>query len=187
MKYLIFGLGNIGEEYANTRHNIGFVIADALAKDADAKFISKRYSDITTLKYRGKNLIVIKPATYMNNSGRAVRYWMKKENVPVEKILIIVDDIALPLGILRMRKKGGAGGHNGLISIIDHLGITEFPRLRVGIGNEFAQGYQVDYVLGKWTQEEEKIMIPRVDMAVQIVKDFVKHGVDWTMNEYNNK
>ncbi len=187
MKFLIAGLGNIGDEYANTRHNIGFVIADAIAAEAEASFSSDRYASVTRIRYRGKTLVVIKPSTYMNLSGKAIRYWMDKENITAERILVMADDIALPLGTLRMRKKGGPGGHNGLENIIVTLGNENFPRLRVGIGNDFARGYQSDYVLGKWTREEEEIMIPRVRSAVEMVKSFVVRGIDQTMTDYNNK
>jgi len=187
MKYLITGLGNIGDEYANTRHNIGFILADAIAQEAEAVFKSDRYASVAKIKYRGKILVVIKPSTYMNLSGKAVRYWMDKENIPVERTLVITDDIALPLGTLRMRKKGGDGGHNGLENIIVTLGTELFPRLRVGIGNDFARGYQSDYVLGKWTPEEETAMIPKVNLGVEMVKSFIARGVDQTMTDYNNR
>lgn len=187
MKYLITGLGNIGDEYANTRHNIGFIIADALSQEAEAIFKSERYASVTRIKYRGKILVVIKPSTYMNLSGKAVRYWMEKENIPAERSLVITDDIALPIGTLRMRKKGGDGGHNGLENIIVTLGTEHFPRLRVGIGNEFSRGYQSDYVLGKWTRDEEEVMIPKIELAVEMIKSFLVRGIDQTMTDYNNK
>ena len=187
MKYLIAGLGNIGDEYANTRHNIGFIIADALAQEAEASFKSERYASVCKIRYRGKTLLLIKPSTYMNLSGKAVRYWMEKENIPAERSLIITDDIALPLATLRMRKKGGDGGHNGLENIIVTLGTELFPRLRIGIGNDFARGYQSDYVLGKWTREEEELMIPKVKLAIDMVKSFIVRGIDQTMTDYNNK
>lgn len=187
MKYLIVGLGNIGDEYANTRHNIGFIIADAMASEADAVFKSDRYASVTKIRYRGKIFVVIKPATYMNLSGKAIRYWMDKEKIPAERTLVITDDIALATGTLRMRKKGGHGGHNGLENIILILGTELFPRLRIGIGNDYARGYQSDYVLGKWTREEEKAMLPKAKMAVEMIKSFVIHGIDKTMTAYNNK
>ncbi|MCD4725236.1 MAG: aminoacyl-tRNA hydrolase [Bacteroidales bacterium] len=187
MKYLIVGLGNIGDEYANTRHNIGFIIADAMAQQAEAVFKPERYASITKIKYRGKILVIIKPSTYMNLSGKAVRYWMEKEKVPANKTLVITDDIALPPGSLRMRKKGGDGGHNGLENIILSLGTEIFPRLRIGVGGDFARGYQADYVLGKWTRQEEEMMIPKIGMAVEMIKSFVAHGIDKTMTDYNNK
>lgn len=185
MKYLIAGLGNIGSEYANTRHNIGFVVADALAQEGKGVFEPGRLADIVKLKYKSRILVVIKPSTYMNLSGKAVKYWLGKENIPVENLLVITDDIALPTGVLRLRARGGDGGHNGLISIIEHLETTDFSRLRFGIGNDFAQGYQVDYVLGKWTQPEEEILIPKVKTAVEVVKSFVAIGVERTMNQFN--
>ncbi len=185
MKYLICGLGNIGDEYANTRHNIGFIVADAMAQEAEAAFKSERYAAVTRIRYRGKTLVIIKPSTYMNLSGKAVRYWMETEKIPAGNILVITDDIALPTGTLRMRKKGGDGGHNGLESIITTLGTEEFARLRIGIGNDFARGYQSDYVLGKWTRDEEEVMIPRIKMAVEMVKSFVVRGIDQTMTDYN--
>jgi len=187
MKFLITGLGNIGDQYANTRHNIGFIIADALAQEAEASFKSERYASVTRIRYRGKTLVVIKPSTYMNLSGKAVRYWMDKENIPTGQTLTITDDIALPLGTLRMRKKGGDGGHNGLENIIITLGTEQFPRLRVGIGNEFARGYQSDYVLGKWTREEEEVMIPKIQLATEMIRSFLVKGIDQTMTDYNNK
>lgn len=187
MKYLIVGLGNIGEQYRNTRHNIGFVIADALALEKESNFKTERYADVCTIKHRARTLIVIKPNTYMNLSGNAVKYWMEKENIPIENILVIVDDIALPLGTIRMKATGGDGGHNGLIHISEKLNSTQFPRLRIGVGSDFAKGYQVDYVLGKWTSEEEKIMIDRVKIAVDAIKSFVSIGIGRTMTQFNNK
>lgn len=185
MKYLIVGLGNIGDEYANTRHNIGFIVLDALVQEAGKNFEPSRYASMASLKHRGKSLVLIKPSTYMNLSGKAVRYWMEKERITVENMLVIADDIALPLGQLRMKKKGGDGGHNGLASIIETLGTQEFPRLRVGIGNDFARGYQSDYVLGKWSAAETGLMVPRVKLAAEMVKSFVAAGIDKTMTAYN--
>lgn len=187
MKYVIVGLGNIGEEYVNTRHNAGFVVLDAMIVDTEIKFEPARLASVARTRLRGKQLILVKPSTYMNNSGKAVRYWLNKENVPIERCLIIVDDIALPLGTLRMRKKGSDAGHNGMISVIEYLNTNEFPRLRVGIGNEFHKGYQVDYVLGEWSKNEEEMMVPRIKLAVEMVQSFVFRGVDYTMNHFNNK
>jgi len=187
MKYLIVGLGNIGNEYSDTRHNIGFIVADALAQESKAVFKPGRHADVTRLSLKGRTMVLIKPTTFMNLSGKAVRYWMQKEDIPRENLLVIVDDLALPLGILRMRKKGSDGGHNGLISIIEHLGSDEFTRIRFGIGNDFAKGYQVDYVLGRWTSEETKTLIPRVREAVEMIKSFILVGPDRTMNIFNKK
>ena len=185
MKYLIAGLGNIGNEYANTRHNIGFVVLDALLKDSEIKFNPGRYASTAKIKFKGKTLVLIKPATYMNLSGKAVRYWLEKERIPTNKLLVVVDDIALPAGTLRMRKKGGDGGHNGLISIIENINTADFARLRIGIGRDFARGYQSDYVLGKWTQEEEKLLIPKIKLATDAIKSFAAIGIDRTMNIFN--
>jgi len=187
MKYLIAGLGNIGDEYANTRHNIGFIVADALAMSLKSSFASDRYASVCRASLRGRSLIIIKPSTYMNLSGKAIRYWMQKEDIPPENILVIVDDLALPLGDLRMRKKGSDGGHNGLIDIIGTIGTNAFPRIRCGIGNDFAKGAQIDYVLSRWSREEEKILLPRIDVAVEMVKSFVLVGPDRTMNLFNKR
>ena len=172
MKYLIAGLGNIGDEYANTRHNIGFEVVSALARLSGVSFESGRYADVARLKIKNKTLILIKPNTYMNLSGKAVRYWLDHEKILLENLLVVVDDLALPLGKLRLRLKGGPGGHNGLISIIETLGTEEFARLRFGIGNDFAKGFQTDYVLGKWSKEEEELLAPKVLEAVEIVRTF---------------
>jgi peptidyl-tRNA hydrolase, PTH1 family len=187
MKYLITGLGNIGPEYAHTRHNIGFMAMDKLAETLKLVFESKRYAWRSEFRFKGKIFILIKPTTFMNLSGKAVAYWLKKENIPDENLLVIADDIALPLGTLRLRKKGSAGGHNGLISIIEHLGTNEFARLRIGAGNEFPLGSQVRYVLGEWTDEEKKILFPKIEIATEIIKSFGTIGMDRTMNAFNNK
>jgi PTH1 family peptidyl-tRNA hydrolase len=187
MKYLIVGLGNIGDEYADTRHNIGFIVADALAAEGKATFKTDRYASVARVSLKGRSIVVIKPSTYMNLSGKSVRYWMQKEDIPLENILIVVDDLALPLGSLRMRKKGSDGGHNGLISIIEYLESSEFTRIRFGIGNDFAKGQQVDYVLGRWTGEEVKTLVPRVKEAVEMIKSFVLLGPDRTMNLFNKR
>ncbi len=187
MKYLIAGLGNIGPEYSETRHNIGFMVLDALAKKTDIKFESKRYADKAEFRFKGRTFILIKPTTYMNISGKAIAYWLKKENIPDENLLVIADDIALPLGALRMRKKGGAGGHNGLQDIIDHLGSENFARLRIGAGNEFPMGHQVRYVLSEWTDEEKKIIEEKSEKAIESIKNFGTIGIDLTMNSCNKK
>lgn len=187
MKYLVVGLGNVGDEYVNTRHNIGFVVADAFAFDRKVTFESGRYASVAKASLKGRGFIIIKPTTFMNLSGKAVRYWMNKEEIEPENLLVVVDDLALPTGSLRLRKKGSDGGHNGLISIIESLGTTDFARLRVGIGDDFAKGTQIDYVLGRWTREEEKLLLPRIGTAVEIIKSFALAGVDRTMNLFNKK
>lgn len=187
MKYLIVGLGNIGDDYADTRHNIGFLVADALAATGDASFKSDRHAAVTKITLKGRTLVVIKPSTFMNLSGKAVRYWMQKEDISLENILIIVDDLALPLGALRLRTKGSDGGHNGLISIIEYLESSDFSRIRFGIGNDFAKGYQIDYVLGRWSDEETKILMPKVKEAVEMIKSFVLIGPERTMNFFNKR
>ena len=187
MKYLVAGLGNIGDDYSDTRHNIGFIVADALALEGKAVFKTERHAAVTKVSLKGRTIVVIKPSTYMNLSGKSLRYWMQKEDIALKNILVIVDDLALPLGALRMRKKGSDGGHNGLISIIEHLQSTEFTRIRFGIGNDFAKGYQVDYVLGRWNPEEVKILLPRIKEAVEMIKSFVLIGPDRTMNVFNKK
>ncbi|MFH0866556.1 MAG: aminoacyl-tRNA hydrolase [Bacteroidota bacterium] len=187
MKYLIAGLGNIGPEYTSTRHNIGFMVLDALVKKTDIAFESKRYADKTEFRFKGRTFILIKPTTYMNLSGKAIAYWLKKENIPDENLLVIADDIALPLGALRMRKKGGAGGHNGLQDIIDHLGTENFSRLRIGSGNEFPVGHQIKYVLGEWLDEEKKILEEKIQKVVEAIKNFGTIGIDLTMNSCNKK
>ena len=187
MKYLIVGLGNIGREYENTRHNIGFMILDAFAKASNVVFADKRYGFVSELRLKNKQLILLKPSTYMNLSGNAIRYWLQKENIPVENLLVIVDDIALPLGSLRLKTKGSDAGHNGLRHIQDTLGTQQYNRLRVGIGNDFHQGMQVDYVLGHFSPEEEKQLSERINIATEIIKSFCLAGVNNTMNEFNKK
>lgn len=186
-KFLIVGLGNIGDEYASTRHNIGFMILDSIAKKNELKFHTERLADITQYKFKGKTLILVKPSTYMNLSGKAVNYWLQSEKITTENLLVITDDIALPLGALRMKGKGSDGGHNGLKNIQEILGTTEYARLRVGVGNEFQKGRQVDYVLGKWSTEEEKLLQPRIEMAVEMTQSFATIGLQRTMSAYNNK
>ncbi len=187
MKYLICGLGNVGSEYENTRHNIGFIILDSLAKGFDAKFTTDRHAYYTEVKYKGRTLVLIKPTTYMNLSGKAVKYWMDKEKIPMENVLVVLDDLALQPGVIRMKKSGNDGGHNGLIHINETLGTINYPRLRFGIGNDFARGYQVDYVLGQWNRKEEDIIIPKIDVAVEMIKSYTTIGIDRTMNFFNNK
>ncbi len=186
-KFLIVGLGNIGPEYKYTRHNIGFLIADQLAEKLKVKFNTERYGAIATAQYRGKKLTVLKPATYMNLSGKAVRYWMEKEKIPLENLLIITDDVNLDFGILRIRPKGSDGGHNGLKNIQEILKTSQYPRLRFGIGKDYPQGGQVDYVLGPWTQSQIKELPILIDRATDAVINFVQEGLQRTMNRYNTK
>ena len=187
MKYLIACLGNIGAEYDGTRHNVGFKIADRLAKDLEGTFTTNRLAQVSEMKYKGKTLVVIKPTTYMNLSGRAVKYWLDQEKIPMENLLVVNDDIALPLGALRLRKQGADGGHNGLTDIIEKLGTNVFCRLRFGLGDDFPRGRQIDFVLGKWKPSEEPIVDEKCDEAVEIIKSFVTQGPDRTMNLFNKK
>lgn len=186
-KFLIVGLGNIGDEYAHTRHNIGFEILDFLAQEHDLKFRSDRLADVAELKYKGKQLILIKPTTYMNLSGKAVNYWMQAEKIAIENCLVLVDELALPFGKIRLGPKGSDGGHNGLKNIQEVLGTTAYPRLRFGISNEFGKGAQVNYVLGKWNDEEKKTLNERVKLAADAVKAFAFAGLARCMNEFNTK
>ncbi|NJK97891.1 MAG: aminoacyl-tRNA hydrolase [Bacteroidales bacterium] len=187
MKYLITGLGNIGDKYQNTRHNIGFKILDAFAAASGFGFESRRYGDVAQFKHKSHILTFLKPSTYMNLSGNAVRYWLNKEKIQTENLLVIVDDLALPLGKIRIRPSGSDGGHNGLLSIIEMLGHQNYPRLRFGIGNNFDQGKQVNYVLGEWNEEEEKILKDRILLCNNAILSFVNVGTEKTMNLFNNK
>ncbi|MCX6295017.1 MAG: aminoacyl-tRNA hydrolase [Bacteroidetes bacterium] len=186
-KFLIVGLGNIGEEYENTRHNIGFTILDALSKENNIKFTVEKLASVATYKFKGKTLILIKPSTYMNLSGKAVNYWLQMEKINTENLLVLTDDLALPFGSIRMKGKGSDGGHNGLKSIQETLTTTEYARLRFGVGNEFSKGKQVDHVLGKWNDEEKKALEPRIKLAVEMVQGFASIGLQRTMSAYNNK
>jgi len=185
MKNLIVGLGNIGDGYADTRHNIGFMVLDTMAKTFGIRFQDKRYGAVARLKYKGREFILLKPSTLMNLSGNAVRYWMKKEKIPIEKLLVIVDDLALPAGNIRMRSKGGDGGHNGLAHINTLLGTNEYSRIRIGIGNSFHKSSQVKYVLGTWTPEEKKIIGERITLVIEMIKSFGTAGTELTMTAFN--
>jgi peptidyl-tRNA hydrolase, PTH1 family len=185
MKYLIVGLGNIGEGYKDTRHNIGFTVLDAMALASNTSFTDKRYGAVCEIRYKGRDLILLKPSTYMNLSGNAVSYWLKKENIPLENLLVIVDDIALPSGSIRMRPKGSDGGHNGLAHISTTLATNEYPRIRIGIGNSFRKGAQVDFVLGKWDPDEKKFMEGRISIVIDMIKSFAFAGVELTMTAFN--
>lgn len=187
MKYLIVGLGNIGAEYAHTRHNIGFDVVDKLADEKAEKFTVDRLAAVAQIKYRGRTLILIKPTTYMNLSGKAVKYWMQAEKISFENVLIVTDDIALDPGTLRMRPKGSHGGHNGLENIIETLGTADFARLRFGIGNDYPKGRQADFVLSPWKASEKAMLEERINQAAEMVKSFATVGVASTMNQYNNK
>lgn len=187
MKYLIVGLGNIGTEYENTRHNIGFMVVDALAQSEGVTFSTARYGAITQIKHKGRILILLKPSTYMNLSGNAYQYWLKKENIPVENSLVIVDDLDLDVGVLRLKARGGGGSHNGLNNIIEVLGHESYPRLRFGIGKNYPMGKQIDYVLGKFTAEDLEKVTPKIEESIKIIKSFVSIGIERTMNFFNKK
>ncbi len=187
MKYLITGLGNIGPEYWGTRHNIGFRVVNALVEDGGARFAEERYGAIARMRVKNCELIVLKPNTFMNLSGHAVRYWLQKENIPVENLLIIVDDLALPFGTLRLKPQGSDAGHNGLKNIQQLLNTQVYSRLRFGIGNDFPKGRQVDYVLSKFPQEELDQMPEKIKQAVEMIRSFCLAGIQITMNQYNNK
>ncbi len=185
MKYLIVGLGNIGEEYIDTRHNIGFTILDAMAMASNVSFKEKRYGAVCDVSHKGRALILLKPSTYMNLSGNAVDYWLKKEKIQIENMLVIVDDIALPLGSIRLRSKGSDGGHNGLAHISSILATNDYARIRIGIGNSFRKGGQIDYVLGKWEATEKKFMEERTSIVIDMIKSFAFAGVELTMTAFN--
>jgi len=187
VKYLIAGLGNIGPEYKNTRHNIGFKILDALAKASNISFSDKRYGFVSEYKYKSRTFVLLKPTTYMNLSGRAVNYWLQKEKIPVDRLLVLVDDLALPFGTIRLRAKGGPGSHNGLTNISEVLGRNDYPRLRFGIGDNFHQGFQVDYVLSDWTKDEQKLLPEKIDNCIEIIQSFGTIGVERTMNFFNKR
>ena len=187
MKYLIVGLGNIGAEYQDTRHNIGFTILDAFAKASNVFFTENRYGATCEVKMKGRTLILLKPSTFMNLSGNALRYWMNKENVAIENVLVIVDDIALPFGTLRLKPKGSAAGHNGLKNIEEILGHNDYARLRFGLGDDFKRGQQIAYVLGKWTAEQSKALPARTEIAGEMIKSFGLAGLELTMTQFNGK
>lgn len=187
MKYLIVGLGNIGSQYRDTRHNIGFKVLDALAEASNIVFTTQRYGDVATMRVKNKLLTLLKPSTYMNLSGEAVDYWMKKENIPVENVLVIVDDIALPFGVIRIKGKGSDAGHNGLKNIAAILKTESYARLRFGVGSDFPRGMQVEYVLGNFSAEQAKELPERMIVANDAIKAFCLSGLNFTMNNFNNK
>ena len=184
-KFLVVGLGNIGEEYAETRHNIGFKILDSLSTEEAFTFETAKLGDVGTFKVKGRSIICLKPSTYMNRSGKAVKYWMEKENIPLENVLIITDDINLSFGTIRLKTKGSDGGHNGLKDVQQYLLTTNYNRLRFGVGSDFGKGKQIDYVLGEWNQEEKDALGERYERVNALIRSFVLSGVNRTMNEYN--
>ena len=186
-KFLIVGLGNIGDEYRDTRHNIGFKMLDAFAEASNIAFEDKRYGFIGRGRVKNAELVLLKPSTFMNLSGNAVRYWMQQEKIPLENLLVLVDDLNLPFGTIRIRKQGSDGGHNGLKHIEQVLCTPNYARVRFGIGNEFNRGAQINYVLGEWTDEEEKLLPERLNIVNDIIPSFCLQGIDRTMNQYNNK
>ncbi|MBJ7882753.1 aminoacyl-tRNA hydrolase [Gelidibacter salicanalis] len=186
-KHLIVGLGNIGSDYENTRHNIGFRVLDHLAKKEGLNFVTQKLGDVTVYKFKGRQFILLKPNTYMNLSGKAIVYWMTKENISLENVLVITDDLNLPFGTIRLKTKGSAGGHNGLKDTQDKLQTTNYNRFRFGISDVFSEGRQVDYVLGEWTPEEEAKLVERLDKAVELIKSFGMAGITITMNTFNGQ
>ncbi len=184
-KFLIVGLGNIGADYANTRHNIGFKVLDFLASKESLTFETQKLGDVATYKFKGRQFILLKPSTYMNLSGKAVTYWLTKEKIPLENLLVITDDLNLPFGTIRLKTKGSDGGHNGLKDIQDKLQTTTYNRFRFGISDAFSKGRQVDYVLGEWTDEENKKLPERLEKSIELIKSFGTAGVNITMNTYN--
>lgn len=187
MKYLIVGLGNVGAEYDGTRHNSGFMTVDALAKSAGVSFSLERLAYRAEMRMAGRTVVIVKPTTLMNLSGKAVRYWMQAEKVELPQLLVVVDDLALPLGTLRMKKGGSGGGHNGLGDIETTLNTDQYCRLRIGIGNAFSRGRQIDYVLSRFTEEERALLLPQMDKATEMIKCFVLQGADKAMTLYNGK
>ena len=185
MNYLIVGLGNIGVEYANTRHNMGFMVLDAWAQASNILFESGRYGYTATISFKGRKFTLLKPSTYMNLSGKAVRYWMNELKIPVENLLVISDDLNIPFGTIRLRKNGSAGGHNGLTNINELIGTQDYARIRMGIGNDFGRGHQVDYVLGELSDEEKELMPELCKKVVEGIKAFATIGPDRAMNVVN--
>jgi len=186
-KYLIVGLGNIGEKYADTRHNIGFKVLDAFAEKENLIFETQKLGDLTTFKLKGKTMIFLKPSTYMNLSGKSVLYWLTKEKIPLENLLVITDDLNLPFGNIRLKTKGSDGGHNGLKDIQETLKTINYNRFRFGISDAFSKGRQVDYVLGEWSTEESEKLKERLDTSIKLIKSFVLEGINIAMNTYNGK
>ena len=187
MKFLIVGLGNIGAKYESSRHNIGFKALDFIAEQSNAFFTEEKYGDISSFKYKGKNIYLLKPNTFMNLSGLAVRYWLTKLKIDVKNLLVVTDDLNLDVGNLRMKKNGSDGGHNGLKDIQQTLSSSQYPRLRIGVGNNFPKGKQIDYVLGEWTEEEDLVLNQKMKIINEMVLSFCFAGIENTMNDFNNK
>jgi len=186
-KFLIVGLGNIGVKYNNTRHNIGFQILDALAKEQEASFETNKLGEVVRFRVKGRTFILLKPSTYMNLSGKAVKYWMTIEKIQLENVLIVTDDIHLDFGSIRIKSKGSAGGHNGLKDIQEKLQTQQYSRFRFGVGGNYPRGGQIDFVLGAWTKEEESLLIEKIPLAIEAIVSFGTTGIDNTMNSYNGK
>ena len=186
-KYLIVGLGNIGAKYDNTRHNIGFKILDALAKEYDVTFETDKLGDITSFRFKGRTFVLLKPSTYMNLSGKAVKYWMDKEKISIDNILIITDDLNIDFGTIRLKGKGSDGGHNGLKDIQEKLNTSKYPRFRFGVGSNYSKGRQVDFVLSEWSKEENSLLIERIPISCKLITSFGTAGMANTMNTFNGK
>lgn len=187
MKYLIAGLGNPGIKYTQTRHNIGFEVLDRFVNDSSTVFETERHADVAELKFKGRKLILIKPNTFMNLSGKAIQYWLQKEKIPVSNLLVVSDDLALPFGTLRLKGKGSAGGHNGLKDIEDILKTQVYSRLRFGIGNDYSKGRQSDFVLGEWSEKEQLLLSERLDQSIKFIQSFASIGLNMTMTALNGK
>jgi PTH1 family peptidyl-tRNA hydrolase len=186
-KFLIVGLGNIGDKYTNTRHNIGFKIVDEVAEEHKVSFETEKLGDIANFRFKGRTFILLKPSTFMNLSGKAVKYWMQKENIPIDNLLIITDDLNIDFGTIRVKAKGSDGGHNGLKDIQEKLGTNKYPRFRFGVGANYSKGRQVDYVLGKWNKEETSLLIERLPTSAKVITSFGTAGLANTMNTFNGK
>tara|TARA_B110000503_G_scaffold121987_1_gene186099 strand:+ start:272 stop:901 length:630 start_codon:yes stop_codon:yes gene_type:complete len=186
-KFLIVGLGNIGDTYTNTRHNIGFKIVDEVAEEYNVTFETEKLGDVATFRFKGRTFILLKPSTFMNLSGKAVKYWMDEENIAVDNLLVVTDDLNIDFGTIRIKAKGSAGGHNGLKDIQEKLGTNTYPRFRFGVGSDYSKGRQVDYVLGEWNKEETSLLIECLPMSVKIITSFGTAGLANTMNTFNGK
>jgi PTH1 family peptidyl-tRNA hydrolase len=186
-KFLIVGLGNIGEAYANTRHNIGFKIVDEVAEEYHLSFETDKLGDVASFRFKGRTFILLKPSTYMNLSGKAVKYWMDKENITIDNILIVTDDLNIDFGTIRIKAKGSDGGHNGLKDIQEKLGTNKYPRFRFGVGANYSKGRQVDYVLGKWSKDETSLLMERLLTSSKVITSFGTAGLANTMNTFNGK